>query len=140
MTRLAGVLPALLGLLAAWGAIALGLGSVTDPGPGLWPFVTAVLLLGTGIAIAVRPPDDTEPFCRGTAGVLLAVAGLGGYAAVIEHVGFEIPTVVLLAVWLRFLGAESWVVTVVVALLATTAAHLLFIAGLGVPLPHLFGA
>lgn len=137
---IAGIIVAAVGLAAlvlGWG---LGFGSLTDPGPGLWPAIVSVVLVVTGVVIAIRRPDDTEPFTRQVVAVLLAAASLAGYAAVIEYVGFEIPTVVLLALWLRFLGSEGWRVTAVVSVVATACAYGLFISLLGVPLPHLIGA
>jgi len=135
----AGAVPLLLGLATLWFARGLGLGTLTDPGPGLWPSVVAVLLVGAGAGIAARAraARDTEAFTRGTTTVLIGAASLVGYAYLFELVGFEIPTVLLLALWLRFLGGESWRVTAAVSVLATAAAYALFIIGLGVPLPHL---
>jgi hypothetical protein len=137
----AGAIPILTGLVTLWPAVGLGLGSMTEPGPGLWPAFVAVLLFGSGIVIVGRGrrATDTEAFTRGTTGVAVGVASLAGYACLFELVGFEIPTVLLLALWLRFLGGEGWITTCVVSVLATAAASLLFITVLGVPLPHLIG-
>jgi putative tricarboxylic transport membrane protein len=137
----AGAIPVALGLATLWYAHGLGLGSLTDPGPGLWPSVIAALLVISGAAIVVRARTarDTEAFTRGTTTVVIGAASLAVYAYLFELVGFEIPTAVLLALWLRFLGGESWRVTAAVSVLATVAAYLLFITGLGVPLPHLIG-
>ncbi|MEU5882393.1 tripartite tricarboxylate transporter TctB family protein [Spirillospora sp. NPDC047279] len=141
----AGAVPALIGLAALWPAVGLGLGSLTEPGPGLWPAFVAVLLVAAGAvivrgALTARGTADTEAFTRGTAAVALGAASLAAYTFLFELVGFEIPTVLLLAGWLRFLGGEKWITTAVVAVLATVAAHLLFITALGVPLPHLIGS
>jgi putative tricarboxylic transport membrane protein len=137
----AGAVPILAGLVTLWPAVNLGLGSPAEPGPGLWPAFVALLLVGSGAAIVhrARRASDTEAFTRGTVGVAAGVASLAAYAYLFELVGFEIPTVLLLALWLRFLGGEGWITTGVVAVLATAAAYLLFITGLGVPLPHLIG-
>jgi hypothetical protein len=137
----AGTLPILIGLVTLWPAAGLGLGSMTEPGPGLWPAFVASLLIASGIVIVGqgRRATDTEAFTRGTTGVAVGVAGLAGYAYLFELVGFETPTVLLLVLWLRFLGGEGWITTCVVSVLATAAASLLFITLLGVPLPHLIG-
>ena len=52
-------------------------------------------------------------------------------------IGFEIPSLVLCVVWLRFLGGESWRSTVLVSLGTVTAFYFLFLYGLSIPLPHL---
>ncbi|WP_335987422.1 tripartite tricarboxylate transporter TctB family protein [Glycomyces sp. MUSA5-2] len=143
----AGALPIALGAFAAWLAFGLKLGSLTDPGPGLWPLVVAALLVACGVAIVVvalsakvfeaAPANRTESFTRGTGAVLAAAAALAVYASLFEVVGFELPTLLLLFAWLRFLSRESWLTSAVVALSATAVAYALFILGLGVPLPHI---
>jgi putative tricarboxylic transport membrane protein len=123
------------GIVLGW---QLGLGSLTDPGPALWPVAVSFVLVVAGAVIIFRR-EPAESFTRQALVVVLAAASLAGYAAVIEHVGFEIPTVLLLAGWLRFIGSESWRTTAVVSVVATACAYALFISALGVPLPHLIG-
>ena len=53
-------------------------------------------------------------------------------------IGFEIPSLALCVVWLRFLGGESWRSTIVVSIATVAAFYLLFLYGLRIPLPHLF--
>jgi hypothetical protein len=45
---------------------------------------------------------------------------------------------ILCAIWLRFLGGESWRSTIVVSLATVAAFYLLFLYGLSIPLPHRF--
>ncbi|GAA2261848.1 tripartite tricarboxylate transporter TctB family protein [Glycomyces scopariae] len=140
----AGALPVAIGAFAAWLAFGLRIGSLTDPGPGLWPLIVAGLLVACGVGITVvaatakaHAPNGTEAFTRGTTAVLCAAGALAVYASLFEVVGFEAPTLLLLFAWLRFLGRESWLSSAVIAVVATAAAYALFILGLGVPLPHL---
>ncbi|MFC3493890.1 tripartite tricarboxylate transporter TctB family protein [Glycomyces rhizosphaerae] len=137
---IAGVVPVVLGGVAAWLSFGLNIGSLTDPGPGLWPLIVAGLLVASGIgiiAVVAKARNDTEAFTGGTFAVLAAAGGLAVYASLYEIVGFEIPTVLLLFAWLRFLSRESWLSSAVIAVVATAVAYALFIIGLGVPLPHL---
>jgi putative tricarboxylic transport membrane protein len=142
LSAIAGAIPVALGLATLLYALGLGFGSLADPGPGLWPSIVAVLLVLAGAVIAARArvARDTEAFTRGTAAAVIGAASLAVYTYLFELVGFEIPTVLLLALWLRFLGGESWRVTAAVSVLATAGAYALFITGLGVPLPHLIGS
>ncbi|RRS00733.1 tripartite tricarboxylate transporter TctB family protein [Glycomyces terrestris] len=138
----AGVAPVAIGAFAVWLAFGLEIGSLTAPGPGLWPLIVAGLLVlcGAGIvavAATAGTTGGTEAFTRGTIHVLLAAGGLAVYASLFEVVGFEAPTLVLLFAWLRFLGRESWLASAVIAASATAVAYALFILGLGVPLPHI---
>jgi putative tricarboxylic transport membrane protein len=139
--QLAGALAALaVGVVGAVLAYGYGLGSLRRPGAGLWPFavcvvviVLALVLLATG-----RRLTDSERFTR--ASVLPAVGLLTFVAlgALIPTIGFEIPSVALCVVWLRFLGGETWRTTIAVSLGTVAAFYLLFLHALSIPLPHLF--
>ncbi len=135
--RVGGTAAVVIGLLAAWGAQRLGVGSLTDPGPGLWPLIVSGVLIVTGTAVALRPGEGAEPIGRESWVVVLACASLVVYTLVIPAVGFELPTVVLLAFWLRVLGREGWRTTLIVAVGGTAVVYAVFILGLGVALPHL---
>jgi putative tricarboxylic transport membrane protein len=56
----------------------------------------------------------------------------------IEVIGFEIPAAVLCFVWLRFLGRESWRMSIITSLAVVVGFYLVFVAALAVPIPHLF--
>jgi putative tricarboxylic transport membrane protein len=136
----AGVVPVALGGVAAWLSFGLNIGSLTEPGPGLWPLIVAGLLIASGIgiiAVTARSRRDTEAFTRGTIAVLAAAGALAVYASLYEIVGFEVPTVLLMFAWLRFLSRESWLMSAILAVAVTAAAYALFIIGLNVPLPHI---
>lgn len=140
----AGAVPVVLGGVAAWLSFGLNIGSLIEPGPGLWPLIVAGLLVASGIGIIAvtatarktAPAHRTEAFTRGTIAVLAAAGGLAVYASLYEIVGFEVPTVLLLFAWLRFLSRESWLMSAILAVAVTAAAYALFIIGLNVPLPH----
>ena len=53
-------------------------------------------------------------------------------------IGFEIPSLLLCVVWLRFLGGESWRSTIITSIVTVAAFYFLFLYGLRIPLPHLF--
>jgi putative tricarboxylic transport membrane protein len=136
-SRVAGLMALAVGVAASLGARHLGAGSLTDPGPGLWPLVVSAVLVSTGAAVAVRPGDEAETIGRDAWAVVVACVSLVAYTAVIGAVGFELPTAILLAFWLRVLGGEPWRTTVVVSVGVTVVAYVVFILALGVALPHL---
>ena len=134
---------ALVGLAIGVGGGALafsyGLGSLSDPGPGLWPFVVSVVIaaLSAVLLVAGRALTDSEAFTRSS---LLAVAGMITFVAfgfLLPLTGFEIPALALCVIWLRFLGGESWRSTVVISVVTVAVFYLLFLYGLRIPLPHL---
>jgi putative tricarboxylic transport membrane protein len=134
---------ALVGLVIGVGAAGMaygyGLGSLRQPGPGLWPFVVSVVIVVLSVLLLAvgRGLDDSEKFTRSS---VLAAAGAITFVAfglLMPLIGFEIPAVLLCVVWLRFLGGESWRNTVVISVLTTAVFYLLFLYGLRIPLPHL---
>ena len=71
---------------------------------------------------------------RTSAAVLAVLGGLLFYIVAVDKLGFHLAAIVLVAAWVRVLGA-SWRVTAAVALLAPIILHLAFYKGLRVPLP-----
>ena len=136
---LAALVPLALGVGAGYRAYGLRVGSLVDPGPGLWPLAVCVFMVLVSAALLATAGRalETEAFTRSSAVVLGAAASLVVYAALWNLIGFEIPTALLLVLWLRVIGGESWRTTLVTAVLGTAAFYLLFIVALGVSLPHL---
>ncbi|PXY27141.1 tripartite tricarboxylate transporter TctB family protein [Prauserella muralis] len=137
--RIAAAVPLAIGALAAVASWQLGVGDTADPGPGLWPLIVSVAMVVVSAVLFLQPrPTGTEErFGRESLVVAVGVLSLLGYALLFERVGFEIPTVALLVLWLKVLGRESWRMTVAVSLVASAASYLLFITGLEVSLPHI---
>lgn len=125
------------GALLAYG---YGLGSLGEPGPGLWPFMLAVTItvLSVALLIVCRSLQDSEAFTRSSLQVLVGVVTFVVLAFLMPVIGFEIPAFAMSVVWLRFLGGESWRSTVLVGLGTTAAFYFLFLYALGIALPHLF--
>lgn len=130
----------LVGLVGAAMSVGFGLGSLRSPGPGLWPFAVSLLItvLAVLLLVTCRQLTDSERFTRAS---LLPVAGLVTFVALgalMPVIGFEIPSLLLCVVWLRFLGGESWRSTVAVSVVTVAVFYLLFLYGLRIPLPHMF--
>lgn len=116
-----------------------GLGSLREPGPGLWPFVVSVLIAALSLVLLVvgRGLTDSEAFTRSSVLPVVGIVTFVAFGLMLPLTGFEIPALLLCVIWLRFLGRESWRNTVVISLVTVTAFYLLFLYGLSIPLPHL---
>lgn len=122
-------------------SLELGLGSLSAPGPGLWPFalsaalapLTVVLLLGWSRF------GPCESWGVGSAMTIVGAASVAPFIVLAPSIGFELPAVALLVFWMKVLGGESWQTSVAVAVGAVTALHLVFVEGLGLNVPYLFG-
>lgn len=140
--RIAGALiPLALGLFGLVNALRFGVGDPRDPGPGMWPLMMSVgLVVGAIVLLVVeRDQRDYEKYTRGALLNLYGVLSLVAYVLVFKYVGFELATGAVTAFWLKVLGGESWRVTILVTLLVTTVAYLLFVTFLGSPIPRQLG-
>jgi putative tricarboxylic transport membrane protein len=130
----------LIGAVGAVLAYGYGLGSLREPGPGLWPFMVslAIAILSAVLLLVGRGLTDSEALTRSSMHPAIGVVTLLAVGLLMPVVGFEIPALALCIVWLRFLGGETWRSAAVVGTLTTAAFYVLFLYALQVPLPHLF--
>lgn len=134
--RIGPLLVLAVGVGALVGAVGLSLGELTAPGPGLWPFVVALLLTGTALVLlVVDDPEDYEPWTRGTVRIVGGLAGLAVFVVAFEVIGFLLPAFLMLLLWLRVFGRESWRWALGLALAGSVGMYLLFDTVLGVPFP-----
>ena len=129
--------------LFAWiAARDLAFGTLRQPGPGFLPKNLAVLLAAFALLLLLRGLLTDAPSVRGLwperAGlirVVLMLAALLGYVAVLETAGFLLVTAGLFVIMLRWVGRRSWITTLVVALGSAVGSYLLFARWLMVSLP-----
>lgn len=118
------------------GSYQLSLGEFNAPGPGLWPFLVAILITCTGFLLLITDtPSDYETWSRGTARIAAGLIGLALFNVIFNLFGFLIAASLMLALWLRFLAKESWVTSLALSVGGTVVLYLLFVQVLGVPFP-----
>lgn len=129
-----------LGVFGVLGALGQGIGSAASPGAGTWPLLISAVLVATGVALAftARRTGDAEKFTSASWLVLLGLATMVGFALVAGVIGIEIPGVLLVFVWLKVLGRETWRTSVIGSLAIVAAFYLIFVVALGTSIPHLF--
>jgi putative tricarboxylic transport membrane protein len=134
---------ALVGIAVGVGGAVLsygyGLGSMREPGPGMWPFIVSVVIATLSVLLLVggRGLTDAEAFTRSSVLPVVGIVTFVAFGVLMPLTGFEIPALALGVIWLRFLGGESWRNTAVISVLTTAAFYVLFLYGLRIPLPHL---
>ena len=134
--RLAPLLLLVLGVVALLGARSLGLGELSAPGPGLWPFLVAILLSGTAAALLfIDDPTEYEPWNRSTLRIAGGLLSLAVFIVLFETIGFVIPAMLMLLFWLRLFAKEPWRWAVPLAVVGALVFHLLFVEALAVPFP-----
>lgn len=130
------LVPLLIGVYAAVTAYGLGLGSLRQPEPGLWPFLVSLTVIGTAAALLfIDHRDDYEPWTRGTLSIIGGLVSLGVFILLFQAIGFLIPGVLMLLLWLRLFAREPWKWAVPLALGGAVGLYLVFVTALGVPFP-----
>jgi putative tricarboxylic transport membrane protein len=124
-----------IGVLGVVLSARLGIGSLRQPEPGLWPLIVSIGVCTFSVASLVDDTQDAEPESLPLGRLLAGVAGLAIFILGFQHLGLVLPTVVTLVLWLRLLARESWRTTVLIASVATALLWLLFARLLGVPFP-----
>lgn len=134
------VVIATLAVAAIVGSLALGVGSPGQPGPGTWPLLmgVALLVLSVVLAFLARRTTDAERFTRASWQVLAGLVTMILFISAIGVIGFEIPAALLTFVWLRYLGGESWRLSIVISIAVVIAFYAIFVGALSVRIPHLF--
>ncbi|WP_353508580.1 tripartite tricarboxylate transporter TctB family protein [Intrasporangium sp.] len=135
----AGLAALALGVSGLLLSLGFGLGSLTEPGPGLWPFIVSVAVTALSVALLVlgRHDTDTEKFTRSSILTAVGVASLVCFGLLLPVIGFEVPALLVMLIWTRFLGGETWRMSVLISVLTVAAFYALFVLALQIPLPRL---
>lgn len=126
-----------LGTASAWEAWRLGVWTAGQPGPGLWPMLVSVALL-VAVIEAFRQERHRQPEKLPDTSwrrELAVFASLLVYIIAFAYLGPSIPTAALLLGWLKGLAAESWPLSVTLALTGAAAIYVVFSILLRVPFP-----
>jgi putative tricarboxylic transport membrane protein len=128
------------GILACYGATRLGLGSVTEPGPGFiffWSGLILMILSFIVLADSVRSSDDKiqEMGEMNWVKIVLVLVSLFFYAFFLERLGFVLTTFVLLSFLLGWSERTNWARSVEVASATALVSYAIFELWLKIRLP-----
>lgn len=128
----------LLGAAAAAYAWTLGLAGPSGPESGLFPFISAVIIMGAGAVLLLRSPPLAPQFPRGAAlgRVLGVIAGLAFMAISIVYLGFAVAGFITMIILLRSVEKSGWVFSIALAFVAVVVVVWLFGHVLGMTLPR----
>lgn len=123
-------------------SIRVGLGSLSNPGPGLLPLGCGLILGILSLIVFARTFKKSEavrailwePGTRWR-NLFLAIFSLIGYAFLIELLGFYFITFVWASFVCRWVGRMRWKTTLITSVVATASSYLLFEQFLNVRFP-----
>jgi hypothetical protein len=126
-------------------SIRLGLGSFSNPGPGLVPFGSGFILGTLGLIVlgftfkndqqekVVLWDPDTQ-----WGKMISVLLSLIAYGVLIEHIGFLLITFLWMGFMCRGIGNIGWKTTVLISVITTTLCYFLFEYYLGIRFPRGF--
>jgi len=138
-----GLLLAAVGIYTALTSYGFGLGSLSQPAAGFFPFWASVLMVGCSTAVVARAilpkVAAVEAVPAGhipSWGKLAAcVAMLLGYAIALSLIGFAPSTFLVMLALSRLDSRTSWLASFLIAALGSAGFWLVFVRGLAVKFP-----
>jgi putative tricarboxylic transport membrane protein len=135
-----------LGVSVSLSSYRLKLGSLSEPGPGLMPFLLGILLSIFSLSLLLRSLKKHPTGSKDSRGespwagvdfkkVVLIFMALVCYAFLLESIGFVLVTFLLLLLLFKIVEPRKWVPALVASTLIAAVAYLLFVTILGVDLP-----
>jgi hypothetical protein len=128
-----------IGIGQTYMALDLPRGTLAEPGPAVFPLLVGALMSAASLACVVHAILDRNPIHfdlrSGTARPVVLVAAFSAFLVLLPHVGFILPSLLLLLVTLQVFGMRGAWRRVAVAAAMTAAAVLLFETLLGVQFP-----
>jgi len=139
-----------LGLFLAVQSTRLLVWGKEGPGPGFFPLLVAIIIVGISISIVI----ETRSFVRAKAPEkisesqreeVVSIFKVASYAILtalygisVEKVGFLLSSVIFLFLMLKYVEKQRWKTTLLVTFVCIFASYLLFVYFLRVPLPQGF--
>jgi putative tricarboxylic transport membrane protein len=131
-----------IGLAVIFWSIRLRIGTPLMPEPGFFPFIGGLLLTVLSVILLVRTWLGRHRASQETGAAfgewrrpLLLVVSMSIYTAVLEAVGYILPTAALAVVILRVLGVTSWKALALTSVGLSIGTYYLFGRMLGIELP-----
>ncbi len=143
--RISGMTLLIISVLICIGAIRLHMGSLSNPGTGLVPFLlgivigilSLVMLSQTFIEKRIPRKDDfSQSEVRSKMKPFLILFVLLAYGLLVSFLGHAVTTFLLFVFLLRMITPHRWSVVIGGALLASVGSYVLFQLALNVQLPQ----
>ena len=141
--RISGLFWLVFSVFGSYHSWKLGLGSLHQPGPGFLFFWTGLLVALLSISVILRTfgkrsPGEMKESVSGkwkVAKIAFVLISLFLYALFMERLGFVVVTLLLFLFLLGVVEKKRWLFTVMVSLVVTAIAYLVFDVALQSQLP-----
>lgn len=137
--RLSGAVLALLGIFVVWERRVLPLGNHSQPGPGYFPLLLAILLIVMGVLLIVRggSSNSFRSVSWSEAPHAIAIVGCSIFATLfMEKIGYRISMLVIMGFLFGVMERLRLWQTLILSLFFSFGTFYLFDTLLRVPLPR----
>lgn len=113
----------------------MGIGSITQPGPGLWPTIVSVatvIACASALIVDKTKPEEFTP--SGSLRVAIFAASALVFVPIYNLIGFIPAGIVTTFLLMAFVYRTTWTATLIVTCAAPIAVYAVFGLALGVPL------
>jgi len=130
------------GLVYTFAAVKLKVGTLSQPGPGLYPLFVGSLMFLAGLIgmIEVRSKKDQAEVAwpQGAAlwRIIVVMGGCITYVIIMPHLGHLIAAGLVSLVTLRAMGEFRWTTSIAIAVGIALGSYLLFSIILNIPFPR----
>lgn len=133
LDRISGFFFLALGIFICIEGYRVTLGNFSNMGPGFFPFLVGLVILGLSIALLIQSfmvkkveqvifCEDREKIPR----VILCVLSLFAYGFFLEKIGFLLCTTVFIGFVAKAIAGQKWLETLILAILSSLVAYVLF--------------
>jgi len=132
MNRISGFVVLLLGTCILWQGKTLEMGTFKRPGPGLFPFILAIILITLSFFLII-PKDRKErlekpssPWSKNAKQLVLVYVFLLAYFFFLQYLGFMIAGFLLMVFLYTNISSLKWYIAVPSAFISIGASYLIF--------------
>lgn len=131
--RIVGIVTTLLGVVTAFLTATRVADSTMagDPGPKVFPYIAAGILILCGLILAIRKPaGEAKPFLQGVEikRFLLIIGVIAAYVLLLWAIGFVIPTFLVVMILCLMFGREEKIAIWKAALYAAVITGIVYVA------------
>lgn len=128
------ILLVVLGVIFLIPSVQLEVGTLSRPGPGMWPAINAGILLLMAPLVLIARHKFKPPQYQGLLRVIGVTVPLLLFVPMYNYIGLIGAGFIVVFIVGRFVGKLSWVATLLTAVLVPVAVYLVFSVALGVTL------
>ncbi len=132
MNRISGFVTLLLGMFILWQGKTLEMGTFRKPGPGLFPFILAIILIVLSFFLII-PKDRKEHldkpspvWSKNVKQLILVYIFLLAYFFFLQYLGFMVTAFLLMVFLYMNISTLKWYIAVPSAFISIGASYLIF--------------